>query len=483
MIKNTRKRELNQDGKPQFAVSGYLKNGLSTEKAYESSLVQGKSLTQYVLDSDENQKQSEISFMDSKNGLMKFADDYASPNQFAVSGFELFDLTPNLPMSQFFHQGLMPIRVGGGFAETVSALRLSYKMAKMRLAGGNTNQAYTSDSLPEKITVPAYAFLYGLVIGEVDWMKSSSVAYDILGYKLEALRLSYQRELDYFAFLGNEGINGITSSNDDFAGGLLNQDYTNGYVGHEVASSDWNTWDVEDFVTKFIQIFTDLRVLNRFTAELIPDTVSFPTELWVRFAQPAVVGTVGASNGTGVVTSIFDYLKAQIRSVLGRDVNFVEVPYSSKNADSDYTTAGIVANGSTEEGRITFYKNSERAIRMNVTMPLIGGALAYSPTEFGYRQNHIAVVSTPMVVYPTTIYYLDNFASEYDVTYTLNSGTNDADNPATFVKSELPITLDPATQSLYTFNGWYTESTFENKITQLTKAKDYALFAKFTLTT
>jgi len=405
---NIRKRELNKDGKPLFEVSGYLKNGLSAEKAYENSLISGKSLTQYVLDSEETEKQSVVSFKDSKKGLMKFADDFASPNQFAVSGFELFDLTPNLPMSQFFHQGLMPVRVGGGFAETVSALRLSYQMAKMRLAGGNTNQAYTSDSLPEKITVPAYAFLYGLVIGEVDWMKSSSVAYDILGYKLEALRLSYQRELDYFAFLGNEGINGITSSSDNFAGGLLNQDYTNGYVGQEVADTDWSTWDVEDFINKFIEIFTNLRVLNRFTAELIPDTVAFPTELWTRFAQPAVVGTVGASSGAGVATSIFDYLKQQIRNVLGRDVNFVELPYLSKNADADYTTAGIVANGANETGRIVFYKNSERALRMHVTMPLVGGALAYSPTEFGYRQNHIAVVSTPLIVYPTTIYYLDN---------------------------------------------------------------------------
>lgn len=405
---NIRKRELNKDGKPLFEVSGYLKNGLSAEKAYENSLISGKSLTQYVLDSEETEKQSVVSFKDSKKGLMKFADDFASPNQFAVSGFELFDLTPNLPMSQFFHQGLMPVRVGGGFAETVSALRLSYQMAKMRLAGGNTNQAYTSDSLPEKITVPAYAFLYGLVIGEVDWMKSSAVAYDILGYKLEALRLSYQRELDYFAFLGNEGINGITSSSDNFAGGLLNQDYTNGYVGQEVADTDWSTWDVEDFINKFIEIFTELRVLNRFTAELIPDTVAFPTELWTRFAQPAVVGTVGASSGAGVATSIFDYLKQQIRNVLGRDVNFVELPYLSKNADADYTTAGIVANGANETGRIVFYKNSERALRMHVTMPLVGGALAYSPTEFGYRQNHIAVVSTPLIVYPTTIYYLDN---------------------------------------------------------------------------
>ena len=475
-----RVREIDKNtNKPAFEVSSYFRNGLTVDKAYEQSLVAGKSMVDFYLDSEESKSDKVYSITDSKKGLIKFADDFASPNQFAVSGFELFDLTPNLPLSQFFHQGVMPVRIGGGFVETVSAMRMNFAMAKMRLAGGTTNEANVSDALPEKISVPAYAFLYGVVVGEVDWMKSSQVAYDILGYKLETLRLSYQRELDYFAFLGNEGITGITSASTKFFGGLLNQD-TSEVVGYEVATTDWNTWDVEDFINYFVRIISYLVVLNRFASEVVPDSILFPTELWERFTQPAVVGTVGASSGAGVITSILDYIQKQLQVRTGRRFNFVELPYLSKNATKDYTTAGIVANGETEEGRIVFYRNSERVLRMNITMPLVGGALLPSPTEFGYRQNHIAVVSTPMVIYPTSIYYLDNFASVYDVTYNLDGGTNDSGNPATFVKADLNITLAVATKAANTFDGWFLDAEFTQPITQLTEAKDYTLYAKFT---
>jgi uncharacterized repeat protein (TIGR02543 family) len=473
-------REVNsKTGKPAFEVTTQFREGLSVDRAYEGALIAQKTMTDFYLDSEDTKKDKIFSITDSKKGLIKFADDFAAPNQFAVSGFELFDLTPNLPLSQFFHQGLMPIRIGGGFVETVSAMRLNFAMAKMRLAGGSTNEANVSDALPEKISVPAYAFLYGVIVGEVDWMKSSQVAYDLLGYKLETLRLSYQRELDYFAFLGNEGITGITSASDKFYGGLLNQDTTE-VVGYEVAESDWNSWDVEDFINYFVRIISYLVVLNRFAAEIVPDTILFPTELWERFTQPAVVGTVGAASGAGVITSILDYIQRQLQVRTGRRFNFVELPYLSRNATKDYTTAGIVANGETEEGRIVFYRNAEKVLRMNITMPLVGGALLPSPTEFGYRQNHIAVVSTPMFIYPTSIYYLDNFATTYNVTYNLDGGTNDSGNPATFVATDLDIVLADATKASNTFDGWFLDAEFTKPITKITEKKDITLYAKFT---
>ena len=152
------------------------------------------------------------------------------------------------------------------------------------------------------------------------------------------MRLSYQRELDYFAF-GN-GIGGITSASSNFAGGLLNATEVDG----EQTVSDWADWGVEEFITEFVRIVTYLVTLNRWAMDVVPDTIAFPPELWQRFAQPAVVGTVGVANGTGVVTSIFDYIKQQLSVRLGA-FNFVELPYLSVYADADYTTAGIVGNG------------------------------------------------------------------------------------------------------------------------------------------
>lgn len=459
-----------------YQVSQNFGNGMTVDTAIEMSKAQGKSLLEQYLDSEAMNPQGVLKLIDSKKGLIRTGDAYAAPNQFAVSGYELFDLTPNLPLSQFFHQGIMPTRIGGGFAETVSALRLSYALAKKRLAGGNTNELNTTDVTPTKISVPAYTFQFGIVQGQVDLLKSASVAYDVLGYKLDAMRLSYQRELDYFAFLGNEGIGGITTGSSNFAGGLLNSTE----VGGEQTVSDWADWGVEEFITEFVRIVTYLVTLNRWAMDVVPDTIAFPPELWQRFAQPAVVGTVGVANGTGVVTSTFDYIKQQLSVRLGRAFNFVELPYLSVYADADYTTAGIVGNGPEAGGQIIFYRNSDKVLRMPIAMPLVGGQLAWSPTENGFRQNFLAVVGTPMFVYPTGVYRLYNKMEDFTVTYTLDGGTNASGNPVSINTASLPFTLLPATKTSNDFGGWFTDSAKTIEITELTERKAYTLYAKFT---
>ena len=70
----------------------------------------------------------------------------------------------------------------------------------------------------------------------------------------------------------------------------------------------------------------------------------------------------------------------------------------------------------------------------------------------------------------------------YTVTYDLDGGTNDVANPATFVISDLPITLEDATKADYTFDGWFTEEGFENEVETISTVGNKSLFAKFTST-
>ena len=70
----------------------------------------------------------------------------------------------------------------------------------------------------------------------------------------------------------------------------------------------------------------------------------------------------------------------------------------------------------------------------------------------------------------------------YTITYDLDGGTNDDANPATFVQSDLPITLEDATKADYTFGGWFTEEGFENEVETISTVGNKSLFAKFTST-
>lgn len=70
--------------------------------------------------------------------------------------------------------------------------------------------------------------------------------------------------------------------------------------------------------------------------------------------------------------------------------------------------------------------------------------------------------------------------NEYTITYNLDGGTNDESNPTTFGITDLPITLEDATKADHTFDGWYTEVTYDNLVTSITTIGNVELYAKFT---
>lgn len=71
--------------------------------------------------------------------------------------------------------------------------------------------------------------------------------------------------------------------------------------------------------------------------------------------------------------------------------------------------------------------------------------------------------------------------NEYTITYNLDGGDNNVGNPAAFGITDLDITLLDATKDSYTFNGWYTEVTYENLVTSITTIGNVTLYAKFTV--
>lgn len=66
--------------------------------------------------------------------------------------------------------------------------------------------------------------------------------------------------------------------------------------------------------------------------------------------------------------------------------------------------------------------------------------------------------------------------------YALNGGINSNYNPALLAREELPLTLDIPVREGYNFAGWYTDSSYTNKITEINSgnAANMVLFAKWT---
>lgn len=82
---------------------------------------------------------------------------------------------------------------------------------------------------------------------------------------------------------------------------------------------------------------------------------------------------------------------------------------------------------------------------------------------------------------------IDPFLGESDATsihlvYALNGGINSNYNPEVISRTELPFTLDVPVRAGYNFAGWYTDSNYTNKITEINEynAANMVLFAKWT---
>ena len=67
---------------------------------------------------------------------------------------------------------------------------------------------------------------------------------------------------------------------------------------------------------------------------------------------------------------------------------------------------------------------------------------------------------------------------QYDIAYVL--GTNDAENPNPDKFTTDSVTLQNPSRQHYEFDGWYSESTFTNKVTALNRTGEQTVYAKWT---
>lgn len=332
---------------------------------------------------------------------------------FARNGFELFDYTPNLPLSSFFWNGLVPVRYGGGYAEQVSAYRLAFQMPEGRITGTLSNDRILSGVKESKITVPAYPLQFAVGVTEFELMKSDHINYDILGFRLQALGLGYQRELELMAFMGNEGLNGITPAHIDFKGGLLNQP-TNNNADElaailEPATKNFHEMDLNEWVDYLIKGAEKVKRNLMFNTQFYPNTLLVPPTIWSKWLQAAVIDGV-AQTKVGVAMNMVDYLEEALSRAYGQRIIIRELPYLDANADNTETTAGIKAGG--EYGKLVLYRNDDRAMRFHITLALTGGS--YYQTHDGWFQNFLSIFTPLLVIYPTITYYTNIAPTEVE---------------------------------------------------------------------
>lgn len=440
--------------------------GFGNVERFLDTVGEPKKIYEYIMKRAEMQDPSYTKmFKDAKRSYPVFKD--GLDDMFARNGYELWDTYPHAPLSAFFRQGQVPARIGGGYAEWVSAFRYNVAVAKGRLMGDETNELNLVNVIEEKLSVPAYAFGFKSVLSLFEDIRSRQIGYNRYDGKLLAVRLSYQKELEEFAFTGNLGIGPITSENHpDFVGGLFNQKEEN-ILGSEVLDKHWETLTFDEWLDKFNSIAMSSLVAFQYDYSKIFNMVILPPELIALFERPAIAGRVSDAGGIGIYETWLDYFERSLSNLLNQNVIFVQNPYLSGRPEYRNTTAGIVAAGVNDTGRIVFGRYDEDVYRTNITMPLFSTPLTWDGGRLSSSQAHIAICTPLMVIYPS-IYYLDNAPLEY-VSLTLPSGvTSNVANPNQIIKGtnvELTINV-PSGETLasLTVNG-------ENKTSEVVNNK------------
>ncbi|MFV0362877.1 MAG: InlB B-repeat-containing protein [Suipraeoptans sp.] len=191
----------------------------------------------------------------------------------------------------------------------------------------------------------------------------------------------------------------------------------------------------------------------------------------------------------------------------GYELDKIEVNGTAVAA-ADITTSGNVNTYELED--ITEDKDVEaffKVIDYNINIDLDGGTVATAnptsynvetatftleePTKTGYTftgwigSNGVVAekgISIATGSYGDRTYKATYSANDYDIIYHLDSGTNNASNPAKYTYGTGVSMFGNATKTGYTFDGWYAESAFTTAVTSIsnTATGDKDLYSKFT---
>ena len=160
------------------------------------------------------------------------------------------------------------------------------------------------------------------------------------------------------------------------------------------------------------------------------------------------------------------------------DLTNVSIPNSVTSIGEDafygnQLTEVIIPNSVTSIGEDAFYNNTLTSF--NLPTHHQGYSYSWSNSKKSgdeitdFELNHVLVEDSK------------GDAVDFTISYTLDGGTNDANNPANYTIETATITLKNASKDYYTFEGWYSEAAFTNQVTEIATGStgDVILYAKF----
>ncbi len=152
----------------------------------------------------------------------------------------------------------------------------------------------------------------------------------------------------------------------------------------------------------------------------------------------------------------------------------------STGSDGTFTIQYVLNGGKNAEGNPSSYSTDRATVILkNPTRSGYSFGGWYSDSGFKTKVTQITKGSSG-----NKTLYAKWISNGYQITYQLNGGKNSSENPSTYTSSTATITLKTPTRSGYTFGGWYSDSGYKTKVTQIVKGSsgNKTFYAKWTPT-
>jgi hypothetical protein len=302
----------------------------------------------------------------------------ASGQAFLTSELEKRDNLLRTPLTSFTYSRDLPIRVGGGWAEFVSAMNVGYGMT-----GGSGDGVIGSGSADGTPMVTAdfgkdlwktHAVTLGTRVFWIDMQRGNMTGRNLDSILRDGVRMAYDKHMDENAYAGFAKY-GTT--------GLVN----NAGVTITSATGAFNTLTPD-------QILADINgAITRGWAAAGYDRDAIPNHIIMPYEQYNYIATTKVSN-LAEKTILTFLLENNIAAQNGEDL------FIGGTTWCDGAGVGGV-------DRMIVYCNKERYIAMDELVPLSRAMTSTNAERFSYDTAYAGNVSETEVFYSETIQYVD----------------------------------------------------------------------------
>lgn len=319
-----------------------------------------------------------------KGGAMTMdAAGIASGQAFLVSELEKRDTLVRTPLTSFTYGRDLPVRVGGGWDEYVSAMQVGYGVTG---GSGNLGHAAGANGIPmvqanfDKGIFKTHLVSAGTRVMWVDMQRGNLTGRNMDTLLRDGLRLAYDKHLDQNAYVGftDYGTTGLINDPDVTA--------TTAATGAG-GTTTFKTKTPDEILADINTAILDAWEASEYDLDAVPNHIIMPYEQFNYLATTKV-------SQLAEKTILTFLLENNVATANGSDL-FIGATAWCKGAGT----------GATD--RMAVYCNKERYVAMDELVPLTRAMTSPNTQDFCYDTAYAANVSEVEVFYSQTIAYVD----------------------------------------------------------------------------